>query len=211
MSWWTEVKALFNSAQESSPTEPVLHEVLTRHRTHAEAFAEWRGGLVSRRLVDWLADQYARYLTDRRRVERSIDFLDTPSSKGFVIHFEDLQYSLREAEFTQLYLRQRVLSREYRTQIADTRTYSRGRHTERTDRYYLKPRTNFTAPNGPGAPMDGHTADQFDQQFGNVLIELVVRDERPHHLRFSAPVYHDRIYRKADSFGMLMDVVLGAG
>ena len=211
MGLWDSVKKLFAEAETSSPTTPAVHETLDRHRTAVEGYAQWRDGLVRRRLVGWLADQYAIYLTDAPRLDEAVDFLDTPSSKGFVVHFAQTGYSLREAEYFQLYLRGRVLSREYRTQIADTRTYNSGGRTERTDRYYLKPRPDFAHPAGADAPMDPHTAGQFGQQFGNVLIELVVRDDAPHHLRFSATIYHDRVYRDADGFGGLMGVVLGEG
>ena len=208
MGLWDTVRGLFGEAEASGPTTPVLHETLTRHRTAGEAYARWRGGVVRRRLVGWLADQYAVYLASPARLDEAVDFLDTPSSKGFVVHFAKTGYSLEEAEFFQLYLRERVLSRDYRTQVADSRTYSRAGSTERTDRYYLKPRPNFGAAAG-GDSADLHTAGQFDQQYGNVLVELVARDDRPHHLRFSATVYHDRVYKDAEGFGGLMALVLG--
>ena len=206
MSWWDRVKTLFQEAETSTPTAPAVHEVLTRHKTEAEAYAAWRDGLIRTQLTDWLREQYGFYLTDRSRQDEAIDFLDTPSSKGFVIHFSQTQYSLREAEFLHLYLRERVLSRPYRTQAADSRTYTKNGRTERTDRYYLKPRPDWSHPDG--GEMDGHTANQFEQQFGNILINLVVRNGRPHQLRLSATVYHDRVYKDAKGFGGLMEVLL---
>ena len=209
MSLWKRVKSLFAEAEVSTRNAPVTHDVLTRHRDAADDYAAWREGLVARRLRDWLADQYALFLTEPERVDRGLDFLDTPSSKGFVVHFGDTQYSLREAEFFQLFLRERVMERNYRTQVADTKSYAFAGGTERTDRYYLKPRPNWQAPEGHTTGMDAHTADQFDQQFGNVLTELVVRNERPWRLKFSATIYHDRVYQEARGFGALMDLVLG--
>jgi len=167
---WDQIKSIFQSAEDSKASAPALHEVLSRHIEEAEAFARWREGLVRRRLTDWLSDQYALYLSEPNRVDKSLDFLKTKSQKGFVIHFSDTQYSLREAEFFHLYLRERVLTQAYRTQVADARTYS--------------------------------------QQFGNVMIELVVRNETPHQLKFSAAIYHDRVYKDAAGFGALMDIVL---
>ncbi|MFK8055343.1 MAG: hypothetical protein AB8F78_04400 [Saprospiraceae bacterium] len=211
MKWWDQVKSIFNEAEQSQGSEPVLHEVLTRHKDKAEAFERWREGMICGRLLDWLANQYALFLTEPKRVDEGLDFLSTKSQKGFVIHFNDTQYSLQEAEFFQLLLRERVLTQSYRTQVADTRTYTKGGATERTDRYYLKPRPQWAHPEGPDAEMDGHTADQHDQQFGNVMIELVVRNEKPHQLRFSAATYHDRVYKDATGFGALMDIVFGKG
>lgn len=209
MGLWDQVKSMFREAEQSQAKEPVLHEVLSRHKDKAEAYEHWREGLICRRLLDWLSNQYALYLTEPTRVDQGLDFLSTNSQKGFVIHFSDTKYSLQEAEFFQLYLRERVLTQSYRTQVADARTYSKGGATERTDRYYLKPRPQWAHPDGPDAIIDGHTADQHDQQFGNVMIELVVRNEKPHQLRFSAAIYHDRVYKDATGFGALMDIVFG--
>jgi len=207
MSWWDQVKSIFQEAEQSQATEPALHEVLTRHKDEAEAFSHWREGLICRQLNSWLVNQYALFLTEPNRVDESLDFLSTKSQKGFVIHFNDTQYTLQEAEFFQLLLRERVLTQAYRTQVADARTYSKGGATERTDRYYLKPRPQWAHPEGPNAEIDGHTADQHDQQFGNIMIELVVRNDKPHQLRFSAAIYHDRVYKNAVGFGALMKIV----
>lgn len=208
MSLWSRVRALFGEAEQSDRNNPIVHSTLARHRDSADEFAAWKRTVVALRLRDWLADQYAAFLTDPTRVDRGIDFLDTPSSKGFVIHFGDTQYTLREAEFFQLYLRERVMQHEYRTQVADSKTYAYSGGSERTDRYYLKPRPDWSAPEGHEGGMNTYTKGQFNQQFGNILIELVVRNEKPWRLKFSATIYHDRVYQKAQAFGALMDLVL---
>ena len=211
MGWWKQVKSIFQEAEQSTASVPALHEVLTRHKDLSGTFEQWKAGLVCRRLVDWLSNQYALSLTEPSRVDESLDFLSTKSQNGFVVHFSDTQYSLKEAEFFQLYLRERVLTQAYRTQVADARIYTKGGLTERTDRYYLKPRPVWNHPDGPDARIDAHTANQHDQQYGNVMIELIVRNEKPHQLRFSAATYNDRVYKEATSFGALMDIVLGEG
>lgn len=218
--WWEQIKGVFSKAEASTPNEPVSHEVLTRHKDRREGFARWREGIVARRMRDWLREAYEHYLRTGQPPSRAVDFLDTSSSKGFVIHFDELQYSREEAENFQLLLRERVLApvplpdgtaeKRYRTQVADARTYTKAGATERTDRYYLKPRLVLHEDPAIAAAPNGHTADQFGQGFGNVLIELVTRNEQPYRLRFSATIYHDRVYQKAEGFGALMGLVLGS-
>lgn len=217
-SWWEQVKGIFSKAEASSSNEPVSHEVLTRHQDRREDLARWREGVVAQRMRDWLREAYEHYLRTGEPPSRAVDFLDTSSAKGFVIHFDELQYSREEAEFFQLMLRERVLAptpladgtteKRYRTQVADTKAYTRAGATERTDRYYLKPRLALHDDPAIAAAPDGHTADQFGQGFGNVLIELVSRNDVPYRLRFSATIYHDRVYREAESFGALMQLAL---
>ena len=167
----------------------------------------------------WLREAYEHYLQHGAPPSRAVDFLDTDSSKGFVIHFDELQYSREEAEFFQLLLRASgviapvtrpdgTAEKRYRTQVADAKAYSKAGVTERTDRYYLKPRLVLHEDPAIAAAPNGHTADQFGQGFGNILIELVTRNDRPYRLRFSATIYHDRVYQEAESFGALMRLVL---
>ncbi len=208
--WWEQIKGVFAKAADSSSKDPVLHSVLTRHKDRRAAFETWRDGVVAQSMRDWLAESYGHYLLHDRPPSEAIDFLDTPSSKGFVVHFDELQYSLQEAEMFQLLLRERVLQpgpdgeKRYRTQVADAKVYQKGDKTERTDRYYLKPLLILHEDPAIAASPDSYTADQFGQGFGNILIELVVRNEQPWRLKFSATIYHDRVYKDADGFGALV-------
>jgi hypothetical protein len=55
MGLWDQIKSIFQDAEDSQASTPVLHEVLSRHKDEAEPFARWREGLVCRRLLDWLS------------------------------------------------------------------------------------------------------------------------------------------------------------
>ncbi len=217
MSWWTDMKRVFAQADTSTKAEPVLHSLLTRHLDQAEKLRFWQQGIVCRAITDWISEAYGHFLLEGQARDEALDFLDTPSAKGFVVHFDRLQYSLEEAEMFQLHLRERVLhgnsavkdaSLAYRTQVGDTKTYQAKGATERTDRYYLKPRL---VPHEDPAIADApntYTAEQFGQGFGNILIELVVRNNMPYRLRFSTTIYHDRVYQEASSFAALMQILL---
>ena len=208
MQWWEQIKSIFQQVNSSSKAKPIEHEVLSRHRDHADAFQVWKEGLSAKRINNWLSDAYSRWQLNDRQDDEAFDFLDTPSSKGFAINWPRAAYSLEDAEMYQLLLRERVLSKDYRTQVADSRSWIEAGALHRLDRYYLKPRFKTSASFGEDHQLDAHTADQLDQQFGNVLIELNVRQHQPQQLRFSANVYHDRIYQPAEHFAALMQVIL---
>ena len=74
-------------AEESSPSQPLIHELIQRTEKEKEDYQQWKQTLVLRRLMDWLKDQFAMYQINSERVDEGLDFLNTPSSKGFVIHF----------------------------------------------------------------------------------------------------------------------------
>jgi hypothetical protein len=200
---WHYFKNLFVKAEQSSPSQPLIHELIQRSEEETTDYERWKNTLVCRRLVDWLDNQYAVYRVLPHDVDEGLDFLHTPSSKGFVVHFNQTRYSRRDATHFFDYLKEQVLTLGYRPQISDTRTYHRSSWVETVERHYLKPRPHFPAE-AEAAP------EKIDQKFGNILIELELRDEQVHNLRFRATSYNDRLYAEAEDFQVLMKQVLGA-
>ena len=96
---WQQIKDLFQSVEESSPTQPALHTLIERSKTELQDYDFWKDTLVCHRLMDWVHAQYAIYLVDKDAIDESVDFLDSPSSNGFVVHFYKTQYSKRDTVF----------------------------------------------------------------------------------------------------------------
>ncbi|MEM1217823.1 MAG: hypothetical protein AAGH79_02890 [Bacteroidota bacterium] len=195
-SLWDYVKNLFQTAEESSPTVPVVHKLIERSQEEKEAYDHWKKTLVRRRLLDWLGDQYAIFLHSPNDIDQALDFLNTPSSKGFVIHLHQTQYSQRDAIFFLDYLKDRVKTLNYRIQISDSRTFNRPNWVETIERHYLKPRSKY------------QEGEKFKQAFGNILIDLYLRDDRPHHLKLSATIYKDHLFEEAEEFRTLLQMLL---
>ncbi len=193
---WDYFKRLFSEAEESSPSNPLIHKMIERSEEQKEDYLQWKDTLVRRRLVDWLHDQYAIFGVQPDNIDEAVDFLDTPSSKGFVIYFYKTRYSLRDITHLFDYLREQVLQLGYRTQISDSRTYNRAKWVEKVDRHYLKPRPSF------------QQEGKFDQKYGNVMIEIVYRNDQPFDLKFRATSYKDHQFKDAEEFRHLMNMVL---
>jgi hypothetical protein len=195
--FWQKLFKLGQSAEASSPNEPVVHELLTRSPEEKADYAQWKDAFVARRLLDWLGDQYAIFLHRPGDTDTAIDFLDTPSSKGFVIHFHQTNYSRRESTHLFDLFKEKVTQLNYRVQLSDTRTFARKHWVETLEKHYLKPRHTFVE----GQPLD--------QQFGNILIELEFRDDKAYNLRLRATHYRDHNYQEARPFRELVQVLLG--
>jgi hypothetical protein len=192
---WSYFKKMFQQAEQSSPSQPLIHEMIERTEEEKQDYAFWKETLVLRRLLDWLSNQYAISRVDLDKVDEAIDFLDTPSSKGFVVHFGETRYSLRDVTHFFDYLKEQVLSLHYRTQISDLRTYERTNWVETIQRHYLKPGPSIRQQQEDG---------KFTQKFGNVMIELELRNDRVHNLRFRATVYKDSLFKEPAEFKELM-------
>lgn len=193
---WDYFKNLFKKSEESSPSQPYLHEVIERSEAEKADYEFWKNTLVRRRLTDWLSDQYAIFRVLPQDVDEAMDFLDTPSSKGFVIHFYKTNYSRRDVTFLMDYLKEQVLALDYKSQVSDTRTFNRPNWVETIERHYLKPRPDF------------EQKGKFNQKFGNVTIEMQLRNDQPYHLKFQATTYNDHLFKDAHDFEDLMQAVL---
>ncbi len=195
-SFWQHITQLFQSAASSTAEQPAIHELLLRDERVQEDYNKWKQSLVLRRLLNWLGDQYAIYCVLPQDIDQGLDFLQTPSSQGFVIYFNRTNYSLRETSHFLDYLKERVLTLDYKSQLSDVKTYMRTEQVETTERHYLKPRPKFDE------------SGRMLQQFGNVLIELVIRNEKPYQLRFQATTYRDHNYLPPAAFRDLMQRLL---
>lgn len=192
MSLFDRISSFFNQeAEASSPGNPALHELIERDEAELADYEHWKNTLGSKRLLNWLQDQYAVYLGEGRGDE-AIGFLDTPSTKGFVIYFYQTQYTEREIQHFFHYLKERVQDLDYRVDISDRRVFSRKTWVETVERHYLKPRKIY------------EEGKLMEQAFGNVTILFEKRDGRPHNLRLKATVYQDALYEEGRSFRALM-------
>lgn len=188
---WNYFKNLFTQAEKSSPTVPFIHETLERSETEKIAYEKWQSSLIKRRLLNWLHEQYVVFLNHPEQVDDSIDFLHTPSSNGFVIHFSQTRYSNAEIMGLFDYFQQKTRSFNYKNYLSDRRIFTRNQRVEMIERHYLKPRPDFSAP-------------QMEQLFGNVTIELLFQNDQAVQLKFSATHYQDKKYLPPQPFQNLL-------
>ncbi|MEM6967376.1 MAG: hypothetical protein AAF573_21610 [Bacteroidota bacterium] len=195
--FWKKIKGIFQSAEESSSIKPTIHEVIERSEEEIADYEHWKSTLSSRRMIDWLYNEYITYLTSPSNVDRSIDFLNTPSSKGFVIHFSQTKYRLDEITHLFDLFKEKVKRLPYRSYVSDTRSYPKNNYVETIHRHYLKPSLKLKV-----------AGNKAGQAFGNINIELLLRNDKVINLKFSATTYRDHLFHEAEDFDELMREVL---
>ncbi len=192
-SWWSKIKSIFNQSELSTPTQPAIHEVIKRSEHFLEEYDTWRGGPKHKKMLNWISEQYAIYQKKGREQSEYIDFLYTASTKGLAIHLANMEYGEDQSRFLMDYFREKLkVVHSYRTQVSDTRTYSRKGWVETVERHYLKPRPQYNE--------EGRIA----QGFGNVTILLTLRDDKVYNLKLSATAYQDRLFTAEEQFSDLM-------
>jgi len=88
--FWKKIKSLFQESEQSSPSQPVIHQIIERSEADKIAFEKWKATLSSKRIIDWLYNQYAAFLSPNTKTDNAVAFLNTPSTKGFVVHFHQI-------------------------------------------------------------------------------------------------------------------------
>lgn len=196
MDIWEYFKSLFKKEQESAPGRPYLREAMTRSAADHADLAHWKRTRARERMLTAIHEAYADYLIAPDQQTQAIDFLNTPSSKGFVWHFSDTHDNAQDFRHLFDYLRERVLALGYVAQMSDVRTYQRTHWVETVERHYLKPRPQFAT--------DENGQMKAIQRFGNISVELLLRNERIANLKLRVNSYHDHKFESAERFPDLM-------
>jgi len=194
---WQYFQNLFQIVEQSSKTQPILHDTILRSPEELAAYEKWKGLMVKKQLMNWLEMEYANFLKDGQPIDKNIIFLDTISSKGFAIHFSELRYNATQVNQLFDYLKEKVMLLNYKAYSGDIKTYTKGKIIESLAKYYLKPSLKNMLSGPP-----------FNQEFGNINIELICQNDLPILLKFSATAYNDRSYQPAKHFGTLMRHIL---
>ncbi|MCU0345822.1 MAG: hypothetical protein MUC59_02685 [Saprospiraceae bacterium] len=193
---WDYFKNFFREAEQSSASNPILKGMLERSAEEQRAYADWVGTLSCRRLMSLLAEQYAMHQSNPAGVDPALTFLRTPSTNGFAFHFDRLDFKKNDAHHLLDLLKEKTLGLNYRPTQSDTRTWSEKDWVQTVERHYLKPRQTWAE------------GQKINQQFGNVSIELTLRNDQPRLLTFRATSYADRLYAEASDFHELMQSIL---
>ena len=117
------------------------------------------------------------------------------ASSGFIVNLEKENVKLRDAQRFMDFLQEKVLSFNYKRQNSNYRLYTKNNKTEKIERLYMKPRLNVLEDR------------KVDQLYGNVMIELTIREEKPLRLKFQVNRYSDRNYSDGLTFEQLMEAL----
>ncbi len=187
---------MFGKSGESSAANPFTHEVITLSKKEQIAFTNWKSSNQKKAILEYLHQQYGNQLITSSNLDRGIDFVKTPSTKGFVIHCTLVKFKPKDLRYFFFYLEERIKSIKYRSYLSDKRVYEKNGKIEMVERHYLKP------------PIMKDFVAKVDQKFGNITIELVSINSVMTSLKFQATSYNDHLYEEADRFEGLMEVLL---
>jgi hypothetical protein len=200
---WDYFKQLFQESEESSPSKPFIREEISRSEDEKEAFELWKRTQAAQKMLDFINKEYAHHLIEPEKMDDSFGVLNTASTNGFIIHFSELRHNQKDIEHLFDYLKEIVLKVGYKHYMSDTRTYNRKLWVEKVERHYLKPPIKFD---------ENETSKKLlIQRYGNILIELLFRNDHLVNLKLRATNYHDHNFTEASNFSDLIKEIVQNG
>jgi hypothetical protein len=187
------MQKLFKKDDKEIVSQPFVSEQLIRSESFTERYDEWK----VKRKINRRIDALRIAMDDVNTSSGSHPYLvryRTPEANGFALYagfgFGDEEYSFLLDHF-----RDMTLTLGYRLYTSDRKHSEKGEIIERVDRHYLKP-----AP----AKLAGETMNQI---YGNILIELISRNDKPFLLKLMASVYAGRQYSQPLPFEQLIEAL----
>ncbi|WKV13310.1 hypothetical protein [Marivirga harenae] len=165
------------------------NEVLKRSQNEFNSYEDWHSSDVSNEILDKIFRAYHLKKTDIKD-PIPIALFQSEKANGFAIANCS---SLLDSDYKMLleHFKKQVLSLGYRQSGSNRKVTAEQDRVLTKEMYYLKPPIQMEPP--------------IDQRFGNISLELILHDEKPHFLKIMASVYSDRLYSEPENFSDLVE------
>lgn len=187
---------LFGNKDEPDSLQ-MLDGVLERSEAFEEAFKRWSASYKAEEVIGKISNIFWN-------VRRGIGFspglfvYTSPQANGFYFNSK-LEISQRGFEFLLDEFRDRVLKMDYSLYTSDRKYVEVPAGIQRIDKHYLKPNSKT------------HSDGLFNQNYGNVLLELYSLNEEAQYLKCMVTVYSDRTFAEAKPFEIFAECLLTNG
>ncbi len=123
--------------------------------------------------------------------------VDSEQSSGFIYYHDGQLASDKEVLHLMDHFKHQVKGMGYIQNLADRRLRQSGEVVEEIQRYYLKPKFQFD-----------EEAQKVLHGFGNITIEVIVRNNETKYLKVLVNRYKDRNFHEAAPFGDFLKKIL---
>lgn len=193
--WLDQLQQLLGGKSSAATTQQLVQEPLQRSARFQQELRLYIQHQESTHR-ELLRQRYQGWMLQTASSSRFV-VLDAEHAAGFMWYVE-AGVPEQHYDFLQDRLAELVLAQGYVEQQNEHKIWPVGETWHELHRRYLKPRL------GSAATEQG----LVDQRFGNVLLEVLRKDGRLHHLKMQCNVYRDQNYSPAQSFEALMALVL---
>lgn len=197
MSYFDKIVGKLFSGKKPVGTAAV-HEVLKRSERDQQRYIQWK---ESEERQDLLREIAKAYYYKKTNIQSPIEvhLFNTVYANGFAVTYPG-KLTPKIFQYLFEYFKDTILAMQYRLVTADRRILDRELYVETIEKYYLKP------------PMHTQqiTAASIDQQYGNVVLEYILINDKPSYMKLLVNVYSDSLYKDALDYDEFMSRLLKA-
>lgn len=177
---------------------PMVTSSLSRSKKNIEGYKKWLNSTQQAELINMLSSSYHKRKHDIASNDVQSVILNSPYSKGFAFYWNK---NIPQDEFLYFFdwLKDSMVSLGYHCKNSDCRIYDRDNFVETIEKHYLKPAIKYTSPSN---------GNIYNQQYGNILIELKKYNDQPFLLKLQANIYAGRQYSTPYPFDSLATKLL---
>ena len=195
---WKLLQSRIRRAENKDSSKiPFLHEAIDLDAFPIQSYEEWKGNANHTLIQQRLRQAFFNYQVSERSEDKAFEFFTSSSSNGFAI-FQQESYTLTvwDYRFLQLDIASKLRELGYVLKLSDVRSKSKLNGVEQIFRYYLKPSVKLK---------EGKRAVQL---FGNVSLEVILRDDKPYMFKCLANSYNDQHFHPARPFDELVNLLV---
>ncbi len=195
---FTHFQATILSQPELAETsKPLMRKSLERTNKEISEYDKWKNTSKLPLMLLYLQEECQKHLSCPLKTHDGIDFYGTATARGFRMHPALTRFSDAHVKFLFDFLKERLISLDYQAVKSDTSIFKRGDYwVETVHRHVLQ------APNSKGC-----YADNLVGGFGQITIEMLLKDDRLCALRLEATVPDSDLPRPTDDFAQLIQLL----
>lgn len=194
---WKFLQERINKAEKAKKEIPFLHEAINFKEYPHSGFLEWKNDRHHQLMKQRLQQAYFNYATGGDAMDAAFEFLHSPISNGFVLfHRQTYRLDTWDYRFFQHDISLKLKELNYIINLADVKSGAKANGVETIYRYYLKPSSRL------------RQAPKAQQLYGNISIEVILRDDVPYMVRCIANSYQDQNFHPPKPFGELISLIV---
>lgn len=193
MSFFDQIfQKIFNNLNEKSIT---IKEVLKRNEKFQKEYNNWKEGKNSVELIEDTKTQYYYKKADISS-NNNIILFSGRGSNGFAITYKKA-FGKRNFQYLLEFFKENILKLGYTIQLAEFQMNDKNNFVESKEKYYLK--ANFRNQR--------KNLQICNQLYGNVLLEHILVDNKPSHIKILVNYYQDSLFTKVLDFDDLVEAI----
>jgi len=183
-----------------NPNVPFIEEALVRSESYRNAYFKRLNEGALNHEIERIRKAYILH-QENLSADIQVHVLNSAGSNGLAI---DYDASFGETDFSYLFdlLNDKVKNLGYRHQTSHRVVYLKKNYTKTLEKHYLKPPISYET--------DTETdIVKYNQQYGNVLIEYILKNDKPARIRLLVNYYSGFHYTEPLPFEELILQILG--